>query len=303
MTPPSFNYDIMGRTVRSHMPLLAPLASHENLGKHLTIIESESRIRRNPGEENGRTSLKAYSHRNYISYRNNGVIKMIYTNSKLFVECGVLADVKYQMVLMKTIIPVLGTMEHECHLHASAIALRERAVLILGNSGAGKSTTATLLEANGAEHLCDDVAPIVKKDDRIMVVSTGVGRMILPSIRKHIENEIEAIQIGEGYPVGNKNWYPAQYSTKNRVYPIVGVVVLTEEGGAFEAENASKNEMSLRVLLRSTFGPFDFNTYLAPSYLPLFGALTQQAHWIFERKPRSIDDMRLLANRIAEAYY
>jgi hypothetical protein len=231
-----------------------------------------------------------------------GQLKMLYTNRELYAEKGILSDFQYQMTLMKTVIPAICTLEKNCQLHASGIAFRDRSVLILGESGAGKSTTATLLEANGAEHLCDDIAPIMSEDNRIVLVGPNNGRMILPSVRKCIEDEIAAVQIGSGYPVGSKDWYPAPRATRYSAYPIVGVVVLTEDGKPYGIENASEKEAGVRALLRSIFGLFDFGTYLAPTYLPLLGALAQQARWTFERKPRSIEEMRLLAIRIASAY-
>jgi len=59
--------------------------------------------------------------------------------------------------------PVLAllTLPHVVCLHAAAILVRDRAVLFLGESGTGKSSTAHLLASQpGFEFACDDVAVI-----------------------------------------------------------------------------------------------------------------------------------------------
>jgi len=51
-------------------------------------------------------------------------------------------------------------------LHASAVALRDRAVVFLGPEGAGKSTTAAALAQRGHAVIADDVVGLVEEDGR-----------------------------------------------------------------------------------------------------------------------------------------
>jgi hypothetical protein len=55
-------------------------------------------------------------------------------------------------------------------VHASAVEMDGAAVLLVGTSGAGKSTTAAAFALNGWPVLTDDVAVIVPRDDRLEVV-------------------------------------------------------------------------------------------------------------------------------------
>lgn len=63
-------------------------------------------------------------------------------------------------------------------LHASAVALGERAVLFAGSSGAGKTTLAAALVATGATAVTDDIARLEDVDGRL-VCHPGPGRLRL----------------------------------------------------------------------------------------------------------------------------
>lgn len=54
-------------------------------------------------------------------------------------------------------------------IHATAVALRQRAVLILGPSGSGKSTLALELMAAGAGLIADDRCNLARAGDRVTV--------------------------------------------------------------------------------------------------------------------------------------
>lgn len=63
-------------------------------------------------------------------------------------------------------------------LHACAIVFDTRAVLVLGASGAGKSTTAAAAVARGAAILTDDMAALTLRDDGVYV-EPGARRLRL----------------------------------------------------------------------------------------------------------------------------
>jgi hypothetical protein len=63
-------------------------------------------------------------------------------------------------------------------LHASALAVRGKALLLVGTEGAGKSTTAAALLRKGHPVLSDDVACLTVRDEAIWV-SPGLPRLLL----------------------------------------------------------------------------------------------------------------------------
>lgn len=77
-------------------------------------------------------------------------------------------------------------------LHATCIAIGERAVLLMGPSGAGKSDVALRLIDGGARLVADDQVVISRDDNRLMASPPeslrgllevrGVGILSLPSI-------------------------------------------------------------------------------------------------------------------------
>jgi hypothetical protein len=67
--------------------------------------------------------------------------------------------------------PVLGVLlrlRGVTSLHASAVALADRAAVFVGRQGAGKSTTAAALLARGHRVLADDVVPLMRRNDTWM---------------------------------------------------------------------------------------------------------------------------------------
>jgi hypothetical protein len=56
-------------------------------------------------------------------------------------------------------------------LHASAIAIADRVVVLVGAAGAGKSTTAAAFAQQGYAVLSDDVVPIVDRGDTFLIQS------------------------------------------------------------------------------------------------------------------------------------
>lgn len=55
-------------------------------------------------------------------------------------------------------------------LHASAIALHKRAVLFLGDPGAGKSTTAAAMSMRGHRLIADDIVGILERDGQFLAI-------------------------------------------------------------------------------------------------------------------------------------
>lgn len=68
--------------------------------------------------------------------------------------------------------PILGfvlRLHRTVCLHASAIAIDDRVVVLVGDAGAGKSTTAAAFAERGYPILSDDVAPLLERGDSYLV--------------------------------------------------------------------------------------------------------------------------------------
>lgn len=309
MTPLINHYPILGYTIKSAVPLYAaPLSPDEEPSDSKTAIiclrEIPPRLGRDLSCRNPRQYLRAYRKRSSVLYGDATQIKIAFYDQSLIVEQGVLAHPAYQLALLKTVIPAIGTLERRCFLHASAVAFGEEAVIILGPSGYGKSTLATYLEFLGAEHLSDDITPLSSYDGSVKVTPARVGRMLLPAITKSLFQEFSELQLGSGYEIHGKTWHPSFKRPRYSSYRSVGVVVL---GGTFTkclgtAIDADSQETALKVLLQSFFGPFDFATHLAQTYLPIFGELIRQAEWNYFERPESVESFRNLAETIVERY-
>ncbi len=77
------------------------------------------------------------------------------------------------LYLLGTCFAVILQQRGRVVLHASAVAVRGRAMLFCGQSGAGKSTLAALLERRGHPLLNDDVCNLSQRDDDYFVFPDG----------------------------------------------------------------------------------------------------------------------------------
>lgn len=59
--------------------------------------------------------------------------------------------------------------------HASAVSNGKKAILFLGNSGNGKSTSLALLQANGFQCLADDFVPVAAKNQKIFPFPAAIS--------------------------------------------------------------------------------------------------------------------------------
>lgn len=83
-------------------------------------------------------------------------------------------------------LPLLGTvmaavLHHRGHmvLHGSAVEIDGRAVVFVGDKGAGKSTTAASLVASGRRILTDDVVALARAPDGGLMLLPGYGQVKL----------------------------------------------------------------------------------------------------------------------------
>lgn len=107
-------------------------------------------------------------------------------------------------------------------LHASAIALNNQVVCILGNSGDGKSSTAAALLARGHRIISDDVVPIQITPSAVHVVSAYPQIKISPEIATAFGYPLEQLsflhpRLGE-YAYRSLTQFDATPAPLSRIY-------------------------------------------------------------------------------------
>jgi hypothetical protein len=92
--------------------------------------------------------------------------------------------------------PILGLMLHlrgiPC-LHASSIAIGDRAIALVGGAGAGKSTTAAAFAQRGFPVLTDDIVPLSRQADSFMVWPTYPHLRLWPRSTEFLFEKADAL--------------------------------------------------------------------------------------------------------------
>lgn len=73
-------------------------------------------------------------------------------------------------------------------IHCSCLTINDRAILVSGCSGSGKSTTALKLIEKGYKYLCDDIA-MVTPDNSLSIMPAFPCQKICRDVAKNINNE------------------------------------------------------------------------------------------------------------------
>lgn len=101
--------------------------------------------------------------------------------NEIIIEC-LAPEVSYTVVttwLLGTVMAYLLQYHGYLVLHGSAVLIDEKAVIFSGDSGAGKSTTASALVKQGYSLLTDDVVVVKKLEDGSMVLVPGPAKLKL----------------------------------------------------------------------------------------------------------------------------
>lgn len=114
----------------------------------------------------GRLIEASYEHEQRVSLLLPGSLVATYDVPRA--RCTVSPDPSVGEALLHRLIagPVLATwmiLNHLPMLHASAVAIGDRAVLFVGNSGAGKTTIAAALVGSGGVLIADDVCGLAER--------------------------------------------------------------------------------------------------------------------------------------------
>ncbi|MBP0026087.1 MAG: serine/threonine protein kinase [Roseofilum sp. SID2] len=115
-------------------------------------------------------------------------------------------------------------------LHASAIAVGDRAIAIVGRSGAGKSTTAAAFAELGYPILSDDIVALLDQDHQILVQPAYPRLRLWPSSVEILYNNPDALpRLVPTNPSWDKTYLDLnqdQYKFQDTPLPLVGIYIL-----------------------------------------------------------------------------
>ena len=163
-------------------------------------------------------------------------------------------------------------------LHASAVCIDEKAVVLTGEAGAGKSTTAAALALHGAPVLCEDIAA-VEENGANFNIELGYPRVCLwPSAVEMLMGTADALP--RLTPNWDKCYLPLQGATarfdeRKRLLGAVYILAAREtSAGAPRMEDVSNREVLLDLVQ---------NTYM---------------NWLLDRRQRAAE-FELLAQIVS----
>ncbi len=135
-------------------------------------------------------------------------------------------------------------------LHASAVAVDDEAVLFLGSTGWGKSTTAAALHARGHRLVTDDLAVLQTEDSRCLVFPGFPHQKLWPEALVSLGDDPE--KLPRCNPSFEKRARPAAHKFSPTPLPIRRIYVLYD--GVVTEILPLRPQEALAELVRHTYG-------------------------------------------------
>jgi len=151
-----FPYIAYGLRIHSNLPLPELITAEVGAGPDV-VVRLGSMDRLLPAISGEEGYVDATTDEAYLFWQDVGAF-LVRNGSEIIVDP--LPGVDEQVTRLFLLGSALGVLLHQrglLALHASAVALRSRAVVFVGDSGWGKSTTAAALHARGHNILADDL--------------------------------------------------------------------------------------------------------------------------------------------------
>jgi len=162
-----YTYKAFGLTVRSEFELLHWLPADKNVHASISIIQQKvDKINGTVLIENSHYTLTTEGFN--FSFKGN-VFHYLHAERLLCVIRDYQNEVNFFQALYGPVFSVIAYFFHRIPLHASGIVLKDKTILISGNSGSGKSSIAWLLiQKAHARFFADDVTVLSKNDNVVM---------------------------------------------------------------------------------------------------------------------------------------
>ncbi|MBE9118218.1 hypothetical protein IQ249_20190 [Lusitaniella coriacea LEGE 07157] len=180
--------------------------------------------------------------------------------------------------------PILGfvlRLRGSVCLHASGVAIRDRAVLFLGQAGAGKSTTAAAFAQSGYPVLCDDVAALTLKNGQFFV-RPGYPRLRLwsKSVIALFGNPESLPRIVPTHPTWDKRYLDLvqnDYRFQGNSLPLAGIYRLSQRLDRAIAPKIERmsSQAGMMSLIANTYTNYLLTKQMRSTEFEVLGQLLQ----------------------------
>lgn len=153
-----------------------------------------------------------------------------------------------RLYLLGTVMSILLYQRGQLVLHGSTVEIEQQAVVFLGTSGAGKSTTTVALHASGHRILADDIAAI-DPQQRPMSVAAGSPQIkVGPGAAKILGYDFDSLH--ELHPLEPKRGYRFKENFSLEALPIRRIYVLGF-GDGFRATPLKTQDATIELIRHS----------------------------------------------------
>jgi hypothetical protein len=191
----------------------------------------------------------------------------------------------WQRFLIAQPLPLASLLHGYEPLHASAVAVDGRALLLLGTSGAGKSSVALQLTARGATFVADDVTALEVRDG---AVAAHPGAPLVSVDTDGLEDLRRAATTWEVLGSLDGEARIAVADPETRALPVGAVFVLTQSADVAAIEIGPVSGPA-RALLGGTFNAYMRSPARLARQLELSGLLAEAAGVSLVRIPMHAD--------------
>lgn len=146
--------------------------------------------------------------------------------------------------------------------HASAIAIDEGAILLTGDSGAGKSTTAAALSDWGCKILTDDIAVLDERSDGYWVQPGYPGLRLFPESVKVFDTSVEELARVSAF--GSKRYLDltsdgeGKRCFQTQPLPLIGIYIMGQRDDRRDRSTVEPlaSASAMTQLVKSVYGSY-----------------------------------------------
>jgi hypothetical protein len=158
-------------------------------------------------------------------------------------------------ILVRRVLPRVSALHGRLPIHAATLGDAEGAVMLIGTSGAGKSTmTAALARRLGWRIFSDDMS-ILCDERRPMVLPAAAGVSVWPASQRALDLPLDACRPLQA-PAG-KVWYAPSSSVPSRPTPLDAIILLSSDEGAADITFTRLAGPIVAVMVLSQLVPFN----------------------------------------------